>query len=174
MRESVASSRDARDFTPDDWERFAERLHYLVGNPNQSSFYPQLAAKLEEMEKTGSSPNRLFYVSVPASVAPPIVEGLGDAGLANSDNGWTRIVLEKPFGRDLQSAHDLNEIVARVFEEPSVYRIDHYLGKENGSEHLGLSIRQFPLRASMEPQLYRLRRDHSGGNSWRRKPRGIL
>jgi len=130
MREAVSSSRDARDFTPEDWERFAKRLHYIVGDPNQGSFYPQLSAKLDELEKNGSSPNRLFYVSVPASIAPPIVEGLGDAGLAKSEKGWTRIVLEKPFGRDLKSAHELNEIVARVFEEPSVYRIDHYLGKE--------------------------------------------
>ena len=130
MREAVSSSRDARDFTPEDWERFAKRLHYIVGDPNQGSFYPQLSAKLDELEKNGSSPNHLFYVSVPASIAPPIVEGLGDAGLAKNEKGWTRIVLEKPFGRDLKSAHELNEIVARVFEEPSVYRIDHYLGKE--------------------------------------------
>lgn len=130
MRESVSASRDARDFNSEDWNRFAKRLRYTVGDPNDTAFYPQLSQKLGEMEKNGSSPNHLFYVSVPASVAPPIVEGLGDAGLAKNDQGWTRIVLEKPFGRDLQSAHELNEVVARVFEETSVYRIDHYLGKE--------------------------------------------
>ncbi len=82
------------------------------------------------MQKNGASKNVLFYVSTPASLAHPIVEGLGQAGLARNSEGWTRIVLEKPFGRDLASAHELNEVVARVFEEEAVYRIDHYLGKE--------------------------------------------
>ncbi len=57
-------------------------------------------------------------------------KGLGEAGLARNSEGWTRIILEKPFGRDLKSAQELNEIVSRVFDENSVYRIDHYLGKE--------------------------------------------
>src|SRR4029078_9883312 len=83
-----------------------------------------------EMEKKGSSPNHLFYVSTPASVAGPIIEGLGGAGLNHMAKGWTRIVLEKPFGRDLKSAHELNEVVHQVFDEQGVYRIDHYLGKE--------------------------------------------
>jgi glucose-6-phosphate 1-dehydrogenase len=72
----------------------------------------------------------LFYVSTPASVAGPIIEGLGAVGLNRRDHGWTRIVLEKPFGRDLESAHALNEVVRNVFDEKTVYRIDHYLGKE--------------------------------------------
>ena len=82
------------------------------------------------MEKNGSSPNHLFYVSTPASVAGPVIEGLGAVGLNRRDNGWTRIVLEKPFGRDLESAQALNDIVRGVFDEKTVYRIDHYLGKE--------------------------------------------
>src|SRR3984893_2472817 len=82
------------------------------------------------MEKNGSSPNHLFYVSTPASVAGPVIEGLGAVGLNRRDHGWTRIVLEKPFGRDLESAHALNEVVRGVFDEKTVYRIDHYLGKE--------------------------------------------
>jgi glucose-6-phosphate 1-dehydrogenase len=64
-------------------------------NPN---FYSQLRHRLEEMEKSGSSPNHSFYVSTPASVAGPIIEGLGAVGLNRRDRGWTRIVLEKPFG----------------------------------------------------------------------------
>jgi glucose-6-phosphate 1-dehydrogenase len=82
------------------------------------------------MEKNGSSPNHLFYVSTPASVARPIIEGLGSTGLNRRDHGWTRIILEKPFGRDLKSAHALSDVVRGVFEENTVYRIDHYLGKE--------------------------------------------
>ena len=65
------------------------------------------------MRKNGASKNVLFYISTSASLAPPIVEGLGAAGLARNSEGWTRIILEKPFGRDLESAHELNEIVAQ-------------------------------------------------------------
>jgi glucose-6-phosphate 1-dehydrogenase len=130
LRDVAAKSRDARNFNEEDWQAFAKRLHYLVGDANQAEFYPQLKAKLEEMQKNGASKNILFYVSTQASLAAPIVEGLGKAGLAKNSAGWTRVILEKPFGRDLKSAQDLNEIVARVFDEKSVYRIDHYLGKE--------------------------------------------
>lgn len=130
LREGAANSKDARNFTDQGWQEFASRLHYLIGNANQRDFYPQLKAKLTEMQKNGASKNVLFYVSTPASLAPPIVEGLGEAGLAANSEGWTRIILEKPFGRDSASAQELNEIVSRVFEESAVYRIDHYLGKE--------------------------------------------
>ena len=119
-----------RNFTEEGWKDFAKRLHYLVGDASQPELYPHLKAKMEEMQKNGASKNVLFYISTSASLAPPIVEGLGAAGLARNSEGWTRIILEKPFGRDLKSAHELNEIVSRVFDEASVYRIDHYLGKE--------------------------------------------
>ena len=130
VRDGAAGSKDVRNFNDEQWNSFANRLHFLIGDANQRDFYPALKAKLEEMQKNGASKNVLFYVSTPASLAPPIVEGLGAAGLAHNSEGWTRIILEKPFGRDLQSAHELNEIVSRVFDEKSVYRIDHYLGKE--------------------------------------------
>jgi glucose-6-phosphate 1-dehydrogenase len=130
LHDGAASSKDTRDFSEEGWQEFAQRLHYLIGDANQRDFYPKLKAKIEEMQKNGASKNVLFYVSVPASLAPPIVEGLGEAGLARNSEGWTRIILEKPFGSDLESAHELNEIVSRVFDEDAVYRIDHYLGKE--------------------------------------------
>lgn len=130
MRESASKSKDTRDFSEERWQDFERRLHYLVGDINDPAFYSQLKSKLEEMAKKGSSSNHLFYVSTPASVAGPIIEGLGKVGLNRQDHGWTRIVLEKPFGRDLESAHELNEKVREVFDEKSVYRIDHYLGKE--------------------------------------------
>src|SRR5277367_5636738 len=128
--EAAAKSKDTRDFSESGWKDFQTRLHYMVGDINDSNFYVQLRVRLEAMEKNGSSPNHLFYVSTPASVAGPIIEGLGAVGLNRRDNGWTRIVLEKPFGSDLASAQELNEMVAKVFDETSVYRIDHYLGKE--------------------------------------------
>src|SRR5215467_8580030 len=128
--EAAAKSKDTRDFSELGWKDFERRVQYMVGDVNEPKFYPQLRGHLNEMEKTGSSPNHLFYVSTPASVAGPIIEGLGAIGLNRRDHGWTRIVLEKPFGRDLDSAQGLNEVVHGVFDEKAVYRIDHYLGKE--------------------------------------------
>ena len=128
--EAAAKSKDTRDFSGPGWTDFETRLHYMEGDINNPNFYPQLRNRLEEMEKSGSSPNHLFYVSTPASVAGPIIEGLGAVGLNRRDRGWTRIVLEKPFGRDLESANMLNDVVHSVFDEQAVYRIDHYLGKE--------------------------------------------
>src|SRR5712672_1845521 len=128
--EAAAKSKDTRDFSESGWEGFEPRLHYMVGDINDPNFYPQLRIRLEEMENNGSSPNHLFYVSTPASVAGPIIEGLGAVGLNRRGRGWTRIVLEKPFGRDSESAVALNDVVRAVFDEKTVYRIDHYLGKE--------------------------------------------
>ncbi len=130
LHDGAAESKDTRNFTEDGWKDFSERLHYLVGDAGKREFYPQLKKKIEEMQKDGASKNVLFYISTSASLAPPIVEGLGEAGLAKNSEGWTRIILEKPFGSDLESARELNEMVSKVFEESAVYRIDHYLGKE--------------------------------------------
>jgi glucose-6-phosphate 1-dehydrogenase len=128
--EAAAKSKDTRDLSDSRWIDFQSRLHYMVGDINDPKFYPQLRVRLQEMEKNGSSPNHLFYVSTPASAAGPIIEGLGAVGLNRREHGWARIVLEKPFGRDLQSANVLNDMVRGVFDEKAVYRIDHYLGKE--------------------------------------------
>ncbi len=130
MRESAATSQEARDFTQEQWAEFEKRLFYFVGDVNEAKFYPLLRTQLEKMRAAGGSGNHLFYVSTPASVAHPIIEGLGAAGLNQNPNGWSRIVLEKPFGTDLGSARDLNATVLRTFAERDVYRIDHYLGKE--------------------------------------------
>ena len=82
------------------------------------------------MEKEHSLPgNRAFYLALPPDAFPPVIENIGEAGLADSE-GWSRLVIEKPFGRDLDSAVKLNERVHRWFDEDQIYRIDHYLGKE--------------------------------------------
>src|SRR6202020_703030 len=128
--EAAAKAKDTRDFSGSGWTDFETRLNYMVGDINHPKCYAKLRLGLHETENSGSSPNHLFYVSTPASVAGPIIEGLGAVGLNRRDQGWTRIVLEKPFGRDLESANVLNEVVHRVFDEKTVYRIDHYLGKE--------------------------------------------
>ena len=130
MHEAAQTSKDIRKFDEKKWQNFAKRLHYVVGDPASPGFYAELRGYLEKMQSNGSSPNVLFYVSTPASFAGEIISGLQSAGLNRLEKGWSRIVLEKPFGRDLNSARELNEVVLKVFDEKDVYRIDHYLGKE--------------------------------------------
>lgn len=130
MREGALESGGIRHLDHEQWANFEKRLFYMLGDPSNTDFYRHLGAKLEEMHQAGSSTNHLFYVSTPASVAAPIIEGLGSASLNRNDQGWSRIVLEKPFGRDLESARQLNGTVLRTFDEKNIYRIDHYLGKE--------------------------------------------
>ncbi len=130
MREAASKASDTRDFSDKGWVEFAKRLHYFVGDFNQPDFYNKLRDHLNQMQQASSSPNRLFYLSVPASEAPAIIEGLGASGLNRSEGGWTRVIIEKPFGHDLASARQLNQTVLKVFDEQNVYRIDHYLGKE--------------------------------------------
>jgi glucose-6-phosphate 1-dehydrogenase len=113
------------------WQAFIARLDYLPGAIADLDTYQRLAERLEtKRREENTSPDRMFYLSTPPSTFPVIVEGLGAAGLAKEENGWSRIVIEKPFGRDLASASSLNTQIAQVFEEKQVYRIDHYLGKE--------------------------------------------
>jgi len=92
--------------------------------------YQKLRERIEQIEKQRGLPgNRVFYLALPPKVFPMAIAALGRVGL-NKGNGWARLVIEKPFGRDLQSAQDLNRVVHQNFEEEQVYRIDHYLGKE--------------------------------------------
>ena len=131
LKESASESSDTRDFSESQWKEFEQRLHYFAGDIGDEQFYARLGQRLGEMQKSVSPPNRLFYVSTPASVAGPIVEGLARSGMSHGgDGGWARIILEKPFGHDLKSAQELNAIVHKSFDEKDVFRIDHYLGKE--------------------------------------------
>jgi glucose-6-phosphate 1-dehydrogenase len=90
-----------------------------------------------ERKHTGLA-NRLYYLSTPPSLYAEITRQLGKAGLAEEQGGWTRIIIEKPFGHDLRSAQELNQLVTSVFREDQVYRIDHYLGKETVQNVLAL------------------------------------
>ncbi len=118
---------------PKQWNDFASCLYYQSGDYSDAQAYEQLVKRLAELEAQKElGGNRLFYLSTPPDVYPHIVEQLGRAGLArpSSPNSWVRIIIEKPFGRDLATAKKLNQIVLNVFEEKQVYRIDHYLGKD--------------------------------------------
>ena len=115
------------------WEGFAQRLTYHQGNFADASSYDRLTVLLEKVQqKEGTRGNCLFYLATHASDFPEIVAQLGRVGLDHEmhGGGWRRVIIEKPFGRDLDSATRLNREVLKVFREKQVYRIDHYLGKE--------------------------------------------
>jgi glucose-6-phosphate 1-dehydrogenase len=112
---------------------FLKHLHYFSGNYDDPAAFQKLSQRLEEIDREADlRGNRLFYLATPPDVYLKIIEQIGKAGLAKpkSDKSWTRVIIEKPFGRDKASAEDLNAKVLSVFNESQVYRIDHYLGKE--------------------------------------------
>jgi len=115
-------------------ESFTKNIYYLPVDTGNPSAYGPLAEFLSELDRDhGASGNRVYYLATPPSSFPVIARHLGGAGLARpggAEKNWARIVIEKPFGHDLQSARDLNRVVTGVFGEQNVYRIDHYLGKE--------------------------------------------
>jgi len=126
IEEGVSHSAEIRQFDEAEWQGFASRLSYLAGEFGDPETYRRLAERLS----SAASPNRLFYLATAPSAAPGIVQGLAAAGLCAEDNGWARIVIEKPFGSDLASAQALNATLSEYLDEKQIYRIDHYLGKE--------------------------------------------
>jgi glucose-6-phosphate 1-dehydrogenase len=134
MREAITDFARVQPPSQKVWDRFAQALFYYSGDPADAALYDGLGryiAKVEQERSTGS--NRLFYLATPPSIYPSVVTRLGAAGLnrpPDGNSGWVRIIIEKPFGRDLASSHALNQVVTSVFAEEQVYRIDHYLGKE--------------------------------------------
>jgi len=115
-------------FTDEEWGTFAPHLFYQQGKYNQATDFENLAKRLAELENTLA--NRLYYMAIPPTLFPNIIEQLGATGQLHEDGGWRRVVLEKPFGTDLASAQKLNEQVHKGLNEDQIYRIDHYLGKE--------------------------------------------
>ncbi|MBV9718162.1 MAG: glucose-6-phosphate dehydrogenase [Candidatus Eremiobacteraeota bacterium] len=114
------------------WEDFARRTSYVTADFNDTSHFAALKDRLAQNDRDfGTAGNHLFYLSTPPPVFPEIITQLKKAGLDKSQNGgWTRIVVEKPFGTDLASARTLQAAIEAVFPENEIYRIDHYLGKE--------------------------------------------
>ena len=133
MREAIADFARVQPPSQRVWERFSQALFYYTADPADPSIYPGLGDFIKQVERErGTSGNRLFYLSTPPSLYPHIVNRLGEAGFQRGEgaDSWVRIVIEKPFGRDLASSRALNHVVNGVFSEDQVYRIDHYLGKE--------------------------------------------
>jgi len=118
-------------FDPALWERFAAGLYYVPGDFDSADGVGRLATRLESvMEAAGLPDNVFFHLSAPPGFFSPIVHRLGASGLAKAKSGWRRLVIEKPFGRDLESAIALDRDVHAVFDESQIFRIDHFLGKE--------------------------------------------
>lgn len=115
------------------WERFAKRLFYRVLDLSNPDGYPRFGTQLEEIERaTGVTDKRVFYMATTPELFVPTVESIGKAGLIpdRRSKTWLRMVFEKPFGHDLESAQKLSRTLGRLLREEQIYRIDHYLGKE--------------------------------------------
>src|SRR6478672_9620228 len=110
------------------WDIFSKKISYLKGDFTQKKLYTQLKKQKADFSKGEKLVNRIFYLAVPPKFIGTIAEQLGEAGFAQ-DRDHNRIVVEKPFGTDLESAKVLNKQLQRIFEEKQIYRIDHYLGK---------------------------------------------
>ncbi len=111
-------------------EDWCQRRVFYEATPAGTTDFENLRARIEQIESDLGLPgNRIFYLALPPGAFPSVIEQLGQAGLA-SGPGWTRLVVEKPFGHDLATARELNTHIHSYFDEQQVYRIDHYLGKE--------------------------------------------
>lgn len=117
------------EFTQEEWDIFASTLSYIKGNYTEIESFKKLSEKLQKIENNENA-NRLYYMAVPPKLFPIIVENLHATHQTKENGGWRRVVLEKPFGTDLESAETLNAQVHKALHENQIYRIDHYLGKE--------------------------------------------
>ena len=128
QREAVATFTRSRPIDDEVWGSFAERLFYV--SVREEAGYADLRRRLEQLDRDlGTEGDRLFYLATPPAAYVPIVRSIGRSGL-RATGGSARIVVEKPFGRDLASAMALSRTVHEVFTEDEIFRIDHYLGKE--------------------------------------------
>ncbi|PPU67465.1 glucose-6-phosphate dehydrogenase [Xanthomonas pisi] len=159
----LLSSRDAEfqtdEFDTVTWDWLRERMHYLRGDFTDLGAYQALGSLLEKLHKRyGTQGNVLFYLATAARFFEPVLLNLGEAGLVKQreNQGWRRVIVEKPFGHDLPSAIALNATVAKVLHEDQVFRIDHFLGKETVQNILAFRF----ANGLFEPVWNRDRIDH--------------
>jgi len=142
------------------WDRIVDSARYVAGGYDDASTYADLAAVLDDVEQAcgAADGNRLFYLAAVPTVFAEVITALGSYGAAATapDRGWTRVVIEKPFGHDLDSAGRLDAVCHRYFDESQIYRIDHYLGKETVQNVLALRF----ANAIFEPIWNRRYIDH--------------
>jgi glucose-6-phosphate 1-dehydrogenase len=126
LREGMEEFSQAK-YSENDWSEFASRVVYVRGGYTRDDFV-KLKDFLEEWQAEAG--NRIYYMATPPGAFPKIIDLLGDTDQLRETQGWQRVVIEKPFGTDLESAQKLNEQIHRTLSERQIYRIDHYLGKE--------------------------------------------
>jgi glucose-6-phosphate 1-dehydrogenase len=160
VRKIVDEDRSDGEDTSHVWDAFADGgFRYIAGDYGAPETFTRLAEVLAELDLTrGTSGNRLYYLATPPTTFETIVTALGHAGLNRPVNGdaFVRIVIEKPYGHDQRTATELDAVVHSVFDEPQVYRIDHYLGKETVQNVLALRF----ANAIFEPVWNRRYVDH--------------
>ncbi|MGI9175494.1 MAG: glucose-6-phosphate dehydrogenase [Rhodothermales bacterium] len=127
LKEGVDQFARHKDSEPDTWKSFAQSLSFLEADFGDEGAYEALAEHLTGLAEDGRPPQVIFYLATPPTLVGMIAEGLKASGLSALP---ARIVIEKPFGRDLESARELNATLTGLFDESQIYRIDHYLGKE--------------------------------------------
>src|SRR3989344_6672728 len=109
----------------DTWERLSKIIHYVDGKLDDPSFYPKLKDRLDKLPS-----NRIFYLATYPNLYEDIFKNLKQTGLSTQNKGWVKLMIEKPIGHDLPSAHKINQLLDQYFSEDQIYRLDHYLGKE--------------------------------------------
>jgi glucose-6-phosphate 1-dehydrogenase len=136
-RMRAAVQRFGRDeFKQEVWDGLSEGMRYVATDFADAAGQDQVVSTLEQLDRDrGLHGNCVYYLAIPPSVVPMVVQALGER---RNSNGWTRLIVEKPFGRDLQSACTLNDAIHEHFTEEEVFRIDHYLGKETVQNMLAL------------------------------------
>lgn len=127
LREGVAEYA-GKHFDPAAWETFAQSIYYSRGNLNEDEGYDALQTRLADLENGPA--HRIYYLATAPEFFPVVVTFLGERSMGDESDGWRRLIVEKPFGVNLASAHELNHVLQDVFAERQIYRIDHYLGKE--------------------------------------------
>jgi glucose-6-phosphate 1-dehydrogenase len=112
------------------WSSFGKNVYYVPGDITDDTLYSELKSRLDEIdEQHGTKGNRVWYLATLPKFFPIIAEHIGKAGMCDT-GGWQRLIVEKPFGQDLDSARELNSVLSQTFSEDQIFRIDHYLGKE--------------------------------------------
>ncbi len=131
MTEDIKKFATRKDFDAGVWEKFVARLHYTSGQFGDDAAYRKLAEVVSGLDaEIGVGGNVIFYMATPPSIFGMISDHLDQAGFKKKEKGWIRIIVEKPFGHDLESAIELNKQLLAHWREDQIYRIDHYLGKE--------------------------------------------
>ena len=145
-----------KEISDDQWKSFSKYVFYLNMDAEKDAKYTGISELIKKKEaEYGEHPNVIFYMAVAPQLVPDISRKLGQGDICR-DKDYTRIVIEKPFGHDLASAHELNELLMSMFDEKQIYRIDHYLGKETVQNILALRF----ANALFEPLWNRNYIDH--------------